>query len=68
MGREEVLHYLDSSRKLDTSDPLHKWIGTYNLGRTIPIRFFKWLYHPNEDSKKRKIPVLSLIVTEPTQK
>jgi integrase len=58
MGREDVLRYLDSCRKPDASDPLHKWIGTYNSGRTILIKFFKWLHHPNEDSKKRKIPAV----------
>jgi hypothetical protein len=42
MKREDVIDYLDSYRKSDTSDPLHKWIGTYNLKRTLLIRFFKW--------------------------
>jgi hypothetical protein len=31
MTREDVLAYLDSLRKPETSDPMHKWIGTYNL-------------------------------------
>src|SRR5439155_18294127 len=58
MTREEVLFYLDSSRKHEMSDPLHKWIGTYNLKRTILVRFFKWLYCPSAEPKKRKIPVV----------
>jgi len=30
MGRKEILMYLDSYRKPDAADPMHKWIGTYN--------------------------------------
>ena len=29
--RDDILSYLDSFRKPEASDPLHKWIGTYNL-------------------------------------
>ena len=28
--REDVLSFLDSFRKIESVDPLHKWIGTYN--------------------------------------
>ena len=42
--REDVLCYLDNLRQSETSDPFHKWVGTYNLRRTILLRFFKWLY------------------------
>jgi hypothetical protein len=42
--REEIVSFLNSYRKTDTSDPLHKWIGTYNIARLILMRFFKWLY------------------------
>ena len=35
MRREDVLLYLDNSRKEETLDPLHKWIGTYNWRRVI---------------------------------
>jgi integrase/recombinase XerD len=56
--REDVLHYLDNLRRSETSDPFHKWIGTYNLRRTILLRFFKWLSYPNEEPKKRKIPAI----------
>jgi hypothetical protein len=30
MLREDILLFLDSFRKDENSDPLHKWIGTYN--------------------------------------
>lgn len=56
--REDVLRYLDNLRQSETLDPFHKWIGTYNLRRTIIFRFFKWLYYPNEEPKKRKIPAV----------
>ena len=54
--REDVLQYLDSLRKPEASDPLHKWIGTYNIYRTLFIRFFKWLYYPDIEQKKRPKP------------
>ena len=47
MTRDDILFYLDKCRKPEDEDPLHKWIGSYNLKRIILIRYFKWLYHPN---------------------
>ena len=47
MTREQILDFLDSLRKPEASDPLHKWIGTYNIYRIHIVRFFKWLYHPD---------------------
>ena len=51
--REDVLSFLDSFRKIETVDPLHKWIGTYNLYRIELMRFFKWLNSPDIDYNKR---------------
>jgi integrase len=56
MTREDILLYLDSLRRPDESDPLHKWIGTYNLYTVLLIKFFKWLYYPNIESNKRPKP------------
>jgi integrase/recombinase XerD len=56
LTRDDVLQFLDSLRKPEASDPLHKWIGTYNIYRILFIRFFKWLYHPNLEQKKRPKP------------
>jgi hypothetical protein len=57
MTRNDVLGYLDSLRKPEASDPMHKWIGTFNLRRIHLIRFFKWLYYPTIlPSKNRPIP------------
>jgi uncharacterized protein YihD (DUF1040 family) len=33
MTRDDILLYLDSCRKPENEDPLHKWIGTYNIRR-----------------------------------
>ena len=38
MTEEDILLYLDSLRKPDSSDPLHKWIGTYNEKRIRKFR------------------------------
>jgi len=53
MTKEEILYYLDKNRKSENEDPLHKWIGSYNIKRIIIIRFFKWLYYPLHNPKKR---------------
>ena len=45
--REDVLSFLGSFRKPEASDPLHKWIGTYNIYRIHLMRFFRWLYYPD---------------------
>jgi integrase/recombinase XerD len=55
--REDILSFLDRFRKPEASDPLHKWIGTYNLYRIHLMRFFRWLYYPNiHPSKNRPKP------------
>jgi hypothetical protein len=54
--RNDVLSYLDSFRKIETVDSLHKWIGTYNLYRIGLMRFFKWLYYPDIEQAKRPKP------------
>jgi len=50
--KDDLLLYLDSGRKSEHNDPMHKWIGTYNTRRVILIRFFKWLYYRGVDSPK----------------
>jgi integrase len=61
--REDVISFLGSFRKPEASDPLHKWIGTYNTYRIHLMRFFRWLYYPNiYPSKNRpKPPVIENI-------
>jgi integrase len=54
--REDVLSYLDSLKKAETQDPMHKWIGTHSLHRILVIKFFKWLYCSDIEPKKRPKP------------
>ena len=54
--RENLLSFLDSYRKTESVDQLHKWIGTYNLYRIVLMRFFRWLYYPDIEQKKRPKP------------
>jgi integrase/predicted nucleic acid-binding Zn ribbon protein len=56
--REDVISFLDSYRKTDITDPLHKWIGTYNIYRIHLLRFFKWLYSPDIEPDKRSKPAV----------
>jgi hypothetical protein len=39
LDREDILAFPDSLRKSETADPLHKWIGTYNLYKTHLMRW-----------------------------
>ena len=54
--REDLLSFLDSFRKNENVDPLHRWIGTYNLYGIQLMRFFKWLYFPDIEYKQRPKP------------
>ncbi|MFL6401133.1 MAG: hypothetical protein ACJ72J_16350, partial [Nitrososphaeraceae archaeon] len=54
MTREDILSYLDGYRKYENEDPLHKWIGSYNIKRVTLMRFFKWLYYTNVDSPEKR--------------
>lgn len=56
MTREDILSYLNRLRKPESDDPLHKWVGSYNLYRTLILKFFKWLYHPDLEVSKRPKP------------
>jgi integrase/recombinase XerD len=64
--RHDLLSFLDNHRKIETIDPLHKWIGTYNLYRIQLMRFFNWLYSP--DIKQTKRPKPSMIQNIPKLK
>jgi integrase len=62
MNRENILTFLDSFRKPEATDPLHKWIGTYNTFRMQLLRFFKWLHYPDiEQHSRTKPPVIENI-------
>lgn len=54
MTNNDIFHYLDSTRKPEAQDSLHKWIGSYNIKRIILLRFFKWLYYPGVASPETR--------------
>jgi integrase/recombinase XerD len=54
--RDDIISFLESFRKSEIKDPLHKWIGTYNIYRVHLLRFFKWFYSPNAEPTKRTKP------------
>ncbi len=56
MREEDILLYLNSLRKPEASDSLHKWIGTYNEKRHRLVKFFRWLYSPNKIPSDRQTP------------
>jgi len=56
MTKEEIILYLNSLRKNEVADPLHRWVSTYNLYVVILTRFFKWLYYPDLSPRERLRP------------
>jgi integrase/recombinase XerD len=54
--RADLFRFLDSFRKPESVDPLHKWIGTYNIYREHFLRFFKWLHYPDIEPAQRPKP------------
>lgn len=51
--KDDILSFLESFRRTEAADPLHKWIGTYNIFRIHLLRFFKWFYSPALEPAKR---------------
>ena len=64
MTRDDLLLYLNSLRKPEPLDPLHKWIGTYNLRLGIFQSFFKWLHYPDIERKHRQKPPIIKNITK----
>jgi integrase len=56
LTRQDIVGFLDHFRKPEAVDSLHKWIGTYEVTRIYFLRFFKWLYRPNDDISPKKRP------------
>jgi integrase len=57
LSKEDILDYLTNLKKPVTIDPKHKSIGTYNGRQMILLKFFRWLYNPDEsDGRKRVTP------------
>jgi hypothetical protein len=53
LKRANIIAFLETFRRTETEDPVHKWIGTYNLFRIHLLRFFKWLYYPDVEPGKK---------------
>lgn len=64
ISRDDLLAFLDSFRKPESVDPLHRWIGTYNVYRIHLMRFFKWLYSPDIEQKQRSKPAIIVNIPE----
>lgn len=47
MTRRDLVDFLDRLRKPEQVDPLHKWIGSYEISCIVLSRFFKWLHYPD---------------------
>ena len=58
MNRQDVIDFLDSFRKPEQVDPLHKWVGTREAYRIILMRFFRWLYAPELSQRQRPRPAV----------
>ena len=58
MNRQDILTFLNICRKPDNEDRLHKWIGTYNVYRSLLLHFFRWLYYPDVEPGKRPKPTV----------
>jgi hypothetical protein len=60
MRTADIQSYLDSGRKSDQDDPLHKWIGYYNTKIKIFTKFFRWVYYYHRQDaawpEERKTP------------
>jgi integrase/recombinase XerD len=54
--QQDIISFLDSLKKPEPLDPMHKWIGTYNTYFIVFSRFFKWLHNPIMDPGKRPKP------------
>jgi site-specific recombinase XerD len=56
MKKDDVLKFLIKYKKPESEDPLHKWIGTYNLYVILIGKFFKWINKPEcvQDIKQYK--------------
>jgi hypothetical protein len=59
MDRNDITSFLDSYRKPETVDPLHKWINTYNTRLRIICKFFKWLYSSKFDGLAAAAPIIT---------
>ena len=55
MTKQEILDYLNNLKKPVSDDPKHKSIGTYNGRQMVFLKFFRWLYNPDEPDHRKRI-------------
>lgn len=55
MTKRDILNYLNRLRKLESIDPKHRWIGSYNARQMIFLKFFRWLYNQEESDVRKRI-------------
>ena len=55
MTKQDILEFLTSLKKPETSDPNHRSIGTYNGRQMILSKFFRWLYSPDESDYRKRV-------------
>ena len=55
MTKTDILSYLNSLRKPVSDDPTHRSIGTYNGRQKVLMKFFRWLYNPDEPDQRKRI-------------
>jgi integrase len=55
MTKTDILSYLNSLRKSASDDPIHRSIGTYNGRQMVFMKFFRWLYNPDEPDHRKRI-------------
>jgi integrase/recombinase XerD len=68
MTRQDIVEFLDHLRKPEQVDPLHKWKGSYEIARSLLLRFFKWLHRPNDDIPHKKRPTPAVMYNIPNVK
>jgi hypothetical protein len=66
--KSDILAFLNSFRRNETTDQMHRWIGTYNTYRIHLLRFFKWLYFPDIEPTKRPKPEVIQIYQDSKEK
>lgn len=55
MTKQDILDYLNRLKKPVSDDPKHKSIGTYNGRQMVFLKFFRWLYNPDEPDHRKRI-------------
>jgi integrase len=55
MLKSDILSYLNGLRKPNDIDPTHRSIGTYNGRQMVFMKFFRWLFNPDEPDHRKRI-------------